>query len=249
MATLLDKALVHNVVLDITEEDYAQKGLTLKKELDRLTIEKRRRLSIETEVVKEIGERINKLEEKLFHIRMAEAGYPEQFSYKPLGWRYSKGGDNKKGLPVFLVLDVDAETSVFSISGGIDSINGASLPTVSPELPPTMAFYYSDLDERLVSRSLISGRIVATHTISGSFTGVVPEKQLEEIKKAKATGLFENIYLICQVDEWSLSSTPIPIPLLDPLVIGFAHAKLWFIDMFDPTPLEQYTAEQFGWKI
>lgn len=249
MATLLDRALVHNVVLDFKEEDYAQKGLTLKKEVDRLTIEKRRRLSIETEVVKELGERITKLEEKLIHIRMAEAGYPEQFSYKPLGWRYAKGGDNKKGLPVFLVLDVDADTSVFSIAGGTDNVNVPSLPKVSPELPPTMSFYYSDLDERLVSRSLISGRIVATHTISGSYTGVVPKKQLEEIEKAKATGLFENIFLICQVDEWSLSSTPTPIPLRDPLVIGFAHAKLWFIDMFDPTPLEQYTAEQFGWKV
>ena len=90
---------------------------------------------------------------------------------------------------------------------------------------------------------------MATLTISGSFTGVVPEKQLEVIEKAKSTTLFENMFLICETEEWSLTSTPTPIPLLDPLIVGFARGKLWLIDKFDPTSLEQYTAEQFSWKV
>ena len=249
MIPMLERALKHNVVLDILETDYAQKIRGFKKEINRLKSEKSRRLPVETDVLQEMSERIAELEDKLVHIRMAEAGYPEQFSYKPLGWRYTEGGENKQGLPVFLILDVNAETSVFSIEGGTESGNKAILPKVSPELPPAIAYWYSDLKERLVTRSLISGRIVSTHTISGSFTGVVPEKQLEVIHKAKSTDLFENIFLICQVDEWSLKSTPIPIPLIDPLILGFAHTKLWLIDKFDLTPLEQYTAEQFGWKI
>ena len=249
MDTFLDRALVHNVVLDISEEDYAQKKRGLKKEVDRLKTEKRRRLPIETDLLKDISERIEKLDEKLFHFNMADAGYPEQFSFQPLGWRYTQGGENKKGLPVFMVLDVNSESSVFSIEGVTDGVNEASLPKVSPELPPRIVYYYSDLDERLITRSLLSGRIVATLTISGSFTGVVPEKQLGVIEKAKSTGLFENIFLICQVDEWSLTSTPTPIPLLDPLIVGFARGKLWLIDKFDPTSLEQYAAEQFGWKV
>ncbi len=248
MDTLLDRALVHNVVLDIPEEDYAQKKHAYKKEIDRLEAEKRKRLPLETEVLKEIDQRIEKLDGQLFNIVVADAGYPEQFSYQPLGWRYSQGNENKKGLPAFMVLDVNSETSVFSIEGTAEA-GTASSPKVSPELPPVIAHYYSDLDERLVTRSLITGRIAATLTISGSFTGVVPEKQLESIEKAKSTVLFENIFLICQVEEWSLTSTPTPIPLLDPLIVGFAQGKLWLIDKFDPTSLEQYAAEQFAWKI
>lgn len=249
MDTLLDRALVHNVVLDIPEKDYAQKKHAFKQEIDRLKAEKRKRLPLETEVIKGISQRIEKLDEQLFNIIMADSGYPEQFSYQPLGWRYAQGSENKKGLPAFLVLDVNSETSVFSIEGATDNGNQASPPKVSPELPSTIAYYFSDLDERLVTRSLISGRIVATLTISGSFTGVVPEKQLDVIEKAKSTGLFENIFLICQVEEWSLTSTPTPIPLLDPLIVGFARGKLWLIDKFDPTSLEQYAAEQFAWKV
>ena len=42
------------------------------------------------------------------------------------------------------------------------------------------------------------------------------KKQLAVIEKVKSTALFENIFLICQIEDWSLTSTPTPVPLMDP---------------------------------
>lgn len=110
---------------------------------------------------------------------------------------------------------------------------------------------YGDIVKQL-DRATAFGR---DYTLSHTWQGIIPDAAKETIDRAEnhfgyyQHGRTPRVYLLTEApfDMWSMESEPSPRPprYLDPLIVGHADGNLFMVGSFDPTPLEQYIAEEF----
>lgn len=129
---------------------------------------------------------------------------------------------------------------------------------VRPNLPAPIQESFVDVVDKIAG---LSSQKKANVSLFTEFTGVIPQRTKEKIKQAQALRIFNgNLFLLAEVGTWTLSIEEAAKPrrelgiplgdlldlfLLDPLLVGFAVSSLWVIDVFDPTPIEDYIANEF----
>lgn len=115
---------------------------------------------------------------------------------------------------------------------------------LAPYLPSKLSDLYEDVRERLKQSANGDWRhgVRTSASIEAEFKGFIPDAVRERIHRAKPD--FESIYLLAEVEQWSLKREAAPLPR-DPIVAGFDGERLWYIDAFDLTPVEHYIKSEF----
>lgn len=111
-----------------------------------------------------------------------------------------------------------------------------------PALPRKLTQQYKDVYGALgVLNNMMS--FGSAFSIRAAFSGLIPAETKEKIREAQSSAVFSDIRLLAETS-WKLQETPQPF-YADPIVIGLVDAEMWVIDVFDPTPLEDYIAREF----
>ena len=244
---LLRKAFgpLGGVKLQTRKERLEAKLLLLREEAERLKNVKTDNLfGFEKKIRSELGERrtevdgkISSLETQLKqmekHINMAKAGYPEQLDLTSLALAGKNG-------PRFMVFDIADQQGKLEIE--IQKLY--PVITFKPHLPNPIEEQLCKASSNLIARAKREDR---EFTASAVYEGVVPETARQAIRKAQASRLFSQIFVIAEVPEWKLLFWPDSIEG-DPIVIGWVGEteQAFLITVFDPTSLEQYVREQFA---
>ncbi len=109
---------------------------------------------------------------------------------------------------------------------------------------------YQDVNETLQSiENRLSQQVSGfSLTVSAKFSGTMPQTTRQRIHSLKEANAFEYIWIIAEVENWDVEATtsdpaynPQPSLRRDPLVVGWSSLqtdKLWYIDAFDITDLE-----------
>jgi len=213
-------------------------------EIGRLSRQSASLLGIESHAKDSIDIKINELQAKQ---RIAEAysrfgGVKLQLSSEVLTWRkpelaYALG---KFAIPL-------PEVALFGLERSITWLR-SSWPyvevEVDPALPPSLRGLYRDVSQALETAassndSFHSGSIA----IIAAFSGVIPAETKAKISDAKASMAFTDIRVLAEAD-WTVDVQPAPY-YTDPIVVGLVEDQMWVIDVFDPTPLEDYIAREF----
>lgn len=144
-------------------------------------------------------------------------------------------------IPRLALIGTEWNSPMLSIATSNGRYSGGTVQWLPVELQP----YYANVSNEL---QWLQQRIKREPVLSFSYTGVIPDETREKIQEASKIPSFRsNIYLLCDApaEQWKLDTTPIPQPP-DPIVVGFAGGSLWVIDVFDPTPIEQYVSLEFS---
>ncbi len=191
-----------------------------------------------------IETKIQELRSQSEVLLMAQSGYPIRFSTDALKLRYADGPN--QGLPVFGVYDFNQETD-FCIeptvtihrSKIVSRVQG--LTFIPAGLPQDIQASYKDLLSHLTMVPNVHIRLAAR------WSGVIPDEVSAAIQEAEKTGLFEKIYLVPQIMDWTVSARKVePRPARsDPFVIGLHKGTWYLIAKFDPTDLENLVGTQF----
>lgn len=80
----------------------------------------------------------------------------------------------------------------------------------------------------------------ANTAMTATFTGVIPEGVRTRIREHAK----DPVFLIQEVSEWDVRHIAHPVHT-DPLVVIHKYGRLWLIDRFDTTPVEEYIAQEF----
>lgn len=181
-------------------------------------------------------------------------GYRTWLSLEPLTWR-----DPETKLPLLALFDLLHSEVKFdqkwSSSMGENYYSGSW--GMLPFLPHPLSDCYIDVGETMSTKARFKPRNMmrreVTCTLTASFQGTIPPDVRSNIMAAIESQAFEvvdsrsktiHIYLLTEVTEWAVTfhATAKEIPVnLDPLVVGWTPAfpdRLWYIDAFDITPLE-----------
>lgn len=116
-------------------------------------------------------------------------------------------------------------------------------------IPKPITEQYASVGQRLIRAAKASDhRIEMTYR----YKGVIPDSTRDKIDEHR--NHFDRMYLVCDApeSEWSIDTERNPRPprlqYLDPIVVGYAAETLWMIDVFDPTPIEEYIAMEWALK-
>lgn len=86
--------------------------------------------------------------------------------------------------------------------------------------------------------------------IEAQFSGIIPTEIKEEIEKAKKSGCFKEVFILAETPEWKVRlinrPEPVPIPTVDPLVIGYDGERFLMVKAFDMTKLEEHIAMNYA---
>lgn len=110
-----------------------------------------------------------------------------------------------------------------------------------PSLPPSLAALYDDVKGALWQ--LDKNGYMFEYNMTATFSGLIPAETKEKIQEARKSNAFTQIRLLAETD-WSIVQLPNPL-YADPIVVGLIDDEMWVIDVFDPTPLEDYIAKEF----
>ncbi len=162
-----------------------------------------------------------------------------QLSLEPLKWR------SEQGWPQLIVLGTEEPLVrfFFGVSRG-DYRSGArkcELVT-NPELPMPILECYEDVIGRLFTRATSKQ---VNLDLTSHFTGIFPVEIRQVIRQAKTK--FDQVFIIAEAQKWELTeSKPVVVPHnADPLVVGWKNNKLYLIDSFDLTTVENYVRSEF----
>lgn len=108
----------------------------------------------------------------------------------------------------------------------------------TPDLPDFAIAAYKDTVDAL-AKTIDSGHSQA-FTLTTTYDGVIPAETKEKIREAEEQ--FEDVRLLAEAPNWSVHIEPRHV---DPIVVGIAAETMWVIDIFDPTPVEEYVASEF----
>ncbi len=174
------------------------------------------------------------------HFQMALAGYPGLVNLELLSM-LKKG----TGLPAFMVVNLD--THRFEIQATYQP--GNSSVVFFPTIPREMTDEYAVTVKKLLEESRKSH---LTEFVAADYAGSVPAKTRYLIEQAINSGYFTDIWVMPEAE---MKRGAIARVRHDPLVIGTlpfmvrsdgSEAILaFFIDCFDPTPLEKSIAEEY----
>lgn len=213
----------------------------LSNELSRLTREQHGLLGIESVAREALAARITEVKGDFVKVKAFErvGGEVKRLSPEVLSWRKKEAiWHNGMAIPVPEVAVFHLDSAVFRI--GTDG--WSSIGVVDPSLPTVLKNRFGDVMAAVTSLDSSSSYRRA-HAIYATFSGLIPSETKAKIREAQATKVFSDIRLIAEA-EYDLDVQPHP-RLADPIVVGLVNDEMWVIDVFDPTPLEDYIAQEF----
>ena len=78
-------------------------------------------------------------------------------------------------------------------------------------------------------------------------TGVLNPKRVSVSGKPVYDTRFDQLAFVCEVPQWECTwSRRGNIDYLDPILVGVKSEAFWILSTFDPTPIEQYVADEFA---
>jgi hypothetical protein len=219
---------------------------------DLFEIESDRKAQILNEL-KDIPEKLKKLQ---WRVTMETLGITNWIPLDPLSWR-----NHETKLPVFALFSFASSEAGFRkywrkaapwetnhVSGEYVTGKAKYFPEVPFHLEWNLP--YKDLDELFAQHPY---RPVAddpnwknddiTVEISTHFSGTIPSEIRAKVRQIMELKVFDQMFLLCEAQEWKTHSIPQPAGKVkvDPLVVGYVRSypdRLWYIDAFDITPLE-----------
>lgn len=187
------------------------------------------------------------------HIAMARRGYRDQLDLSFL--RATKRIPVKGPLsflkseewPAFAIFNVNDQSRTFRIEArAVSSPYGVSSYLVG--LPKPISDQYANTVNKLLAISRKNS--YETVTIQASLSGIMPDTVRDRIVSDLENKVFDQVYVIAEVFEWTINVRK-PIPEGDPIVIGWCDdtQQAFKIDVYDPTALESYVVDQFGFGV
>lgn len=221
----------------------------IKGELAKIQERRKRMFHVETELATALSAHETELQAELSSHGIFKGGETlDVLDPAVLRWRHRRaiGGLPVPQLALISMVQYPSSSMLFKIDeNGARSLNSAS---------STLGGYYGDVTGAFRRRDS-----VRSESLSWTFHGVIPEKTRDLIYNER--GRFEDIYLLAEApletwvhvqnrktrrelakERWDR------LAALDPIVLGFGAKKLWVIDVFDPTPVEQYLLSEFTTK-
>ncbi len=162
------------------------------------------------------------------------------FSLVPLTWR------RKDGMPYLAVFSIDSEKFEIAMVGERRyraDRGGSELSwqrTFNPKLSKDVLACYADVVEAVAKKARSSRK---TTRLRAEFRGMMPTTVKQRIKEVKP--LFQEIFIVTEVSDWKMETSPIPAPPKDPdpLVVGFDGTSYRLIAKFDTTSIEEAAAD------
>lgn len=209
--------------------------------ISQLMTEQRSLLGVEMQAKLLLGERINALKQEKLAITAYEKlpGEKRRVSNEVLAWRKKEPlivSGYPIPLPELALFSIDHPTLRFS-----SSHRGHG--SFEPGLPSGFHQYYQDLRDQVVRPSQDSFGYVVTSTLTATFSGVIPADTRQKIAEVRSSEVFSDIRMLAEA-EWAYDEVPEPL-YADPIVVGIIGEEMWVIDIFDPTPIEEYIAREF----
>lgn len=179
----------------------------------------------------------------------AEAGLP-MIPTEVLTWRQNyhlshnytgRVRNIELALPKLALVSVDAQRPQFGFGSG--DFRGDRCRIIGP-VPSDLIPLYNDCLVSLTSANHRADKLISAYF---TYTGAIPDSTREKIAEVREAGHFRSggMFLLCEADVWTVEAKTVP-RVVDPIVVGFKHEALWMIDVFDPTPVEQYIALEFS---
>lgn len=217
---------------------------TINQEIQDLETEKDMLFGIEASRKEQIEYQLSSLNRKKKDIepkvKFHQFGYSNWISPEPLFWR-----NKETKLPFFAMFSLTSPISYFEM---VWRDNGTTPYRfdIHPALPGSLSTNpYKDVESLLKTESYkpnpkkIRPNSDAIVRLGTSFSGTIPAQTRQKIIDAEKAKIFQKIYLLAEVEEWKVK-TLVPVSV-DPLIIGWTESypdRLWYIDAFDITPLE-----------
>ena len=110
-------------------------------------------------------------------------------------------------------------------------------------LPWDIGHCFDDVFQRFDQR-LRSSRVGSYCEIEAVFQGVIPDETRQKIEAAKSD-FKDKLFILAEAPKWQVNQHFVPVPIGDPLVIGWDGKNCWLIDAFDTTPFEKYIKGEF----
>lgn len=168
------------------------------------------------------------------------AGEKKRLSPEVLGWRKSKS-EYLNGIRI-----PTPAVALFSLDADFVRIENTRFGNAdfTPGIPWSFREYYKDVLDCLALISANFGQFSSMSVrMMARFSGVIPMETKEKIREARDSKSFSEIRLLAEAD-WAIDAYPDP-RYADPIVVGMVNDEMWVIDVFDPTPLEDYIAKEF----
>ena len=180
----------------------------------------------------------------------------QELSFEPLKWR------DEMGWPRLSLFDTDGRSIMFRAtvekptSVKIGNVWGIlvnyRLAIGTNPLQPFMDLYF---DVLLKLQTMVTDRLSTrenlTVVLQSRWDGILPSKARQVLQASQYRFNSEGCctFLLAEpTSPWVVeeSSEPSRTPAQkDPLIVVFCKDKLWLVDSFDPTPLENYVASEF----
>lgn len=165
-----------------------------------------------------------------------------------LRWRHPRVRRGEVPRPqVALIETSHAAVRFRAVRGSFDEVK------VTPTYQnATLDFCYLDVNEALVRKTRQTRRMVREANLAFQFEGVIPAASRAVIQQART--VFPAVFLLVDSPHESWSYTTMRETIrqrmarLDPLILGFGAEKLWVLDAFDATAVEQYIQAEFTSK-
>lgn len=208
-------------------------------------------LPVEAHLKAALDEHDKALKDELTVIETFKGGTPlPMLSKEVLGWRH---GRTIHGIPV-------PQLALISLTRGTGEMRLLCDENKSRKVESAGDFRYCYQD---VLNLLGRGSRVRSETLTWRFRGVIPDATRKLIRQQQNT--FSEVFLLAEAplqtwDHTRNEETRIErmtrraaearerMRYLDPIVCGYAANRLWVIDVFDPTPVEQYILSEFTQK-
>lgn len=228
------KAATSPVICDL---DYYE----ISNELARLNRERQSLFGVEELAARHVASRISTMKQSLIKVKAhqkLEGQTLQKLSPEVLTWRkkdYIESNGCVVPVPELAMFSLDDANFSLRTSGWTDW-------RCTPDLPQALTLQYQDVFTALNGLDAKSHYRMG-HALIATFTGVIPAETKKKISAAKDSKAFSSIHLVAEAD-WTLDIHPNPY-YADPIVVGLVNDEMWVIDVFDPTPLEEYAAREF----
>lgn len=173
-----------------------------------------------------------------------------RLSLEPLTWR------TESGLPKLAIFSLGSPLCSFEVSLVVkngprswsnyrEGVDYYYQQKMIGDFPKAISDKYQDVIEYLLKEfrtwfktdfHYFKAQTGTKFSLSFQFNGVIPDETRQKIKAARQ--YFGSIYIIAEAKEWALNREIIMPVGKDPLVVGYADGKLWLIDDFATTPVE-----------
>lgn len=245
MITTVEQALAASNTQEVRSVDETRA------ELAELSARVKATLSIEGDLIQELHRRQTEIEKEHFRAVMTERRGGENLPLlapEVLSWRHPV---RMKGIPVPKMILLDP-----TLSGTIRIPYPQFNQTLFRDIYPRV---YADViaavnrKERSYDGPFPWSRRRTNVRLEFTFRGVIPQEARDIIRRERDASNFSNVLLLADapLDAWTYREEKETreerrARVGDPLILGHENGRFWILGKFDPTPVEEYIANEFA---